>query len=170
MATVHFSAVIGIRGVNPYVRVSAPRANSVKRAWRRPLPVRVRINGKPEDAWRIRMMPAGDGSFYLYLHGEVRKASGTRVGDRVRVAITFDQAYRGGPQHAMPRWFREALARDPKALRHWKALVPSRKKEVLRYLARLRSPDARLRNLARALHVLSGGRGRFLGRPWKDGS
>jgi hypothetical protein len=23
------------------------------------------------------MMPVGDGSFYLYLHGDIRKASGT---------------------------------------------------------------------------------------------
>jgi macrolide transport system ATP-binding/permease protein len=39
------------------------------------------------------------------------------------------------------------------------ALIPSRKKEILRYFSRLVSRDARVRNLAQALHVLSGHKG-----------
>jgi Bacteriocin-protection, YdeI or OmpD-Associated/Domain of unknown function (DUF1905) len=165
-----FTAVIKIRGVNPFILVSAFRANAIKPGWRKPLPVLVRINGKPENAWRINMMPAGDGSFYLYLHGEVRKASGTTVGDRVRVAIEFDARYRNGPQHPMPPWFRQALLGNPQARKNWQALIPSRKKEILRYFARLRSPDARARNLNKALQVLGGEMGRFMARAWKHGS
>jgi len=85
MTTSSFTAVIKIRGVNPFILVSAARANAIKPGWRKPLPVYVRINGKPAKAWRINMMPVGGGGFYLYLHGDVRKASGTVVGDRVRV-------------------------------------------------------------------------------------
>ena len=77
------------------------------------------------------MMPVGDGSFYLYLHGEVRKASGTVVADRVRVEIDFNPSYRNGPQHCMPAWLRQALAGNPRAMKNWKALTPSRKKEIL---------------------------------------
>jgi hypothetical protein len=169
MAT-SFSGIIKIRGINPFVLVSASRAHAIKPGWRKALPVLVRIDGKPAKAWRINMMPAGNGSFYLYLHGEIRKASGTAVGDRVRVEIEFDAAYRNGPQHPMPKWFKEALAGNPRAKKNWAALVPSRKKEVLRYLSRLRSLDARNRNLARVLHVLSGRTGRFMARSWKNGS
>ena len=170
MTTSSFTAVIKIRGVNPFILVSAFRANAIKPGWRKPLPVLVRINGKPADPWRINMMPAGDGSFYLYLHGDVRKASGTAVGDRVRVEIDFDPSYRNGPQHPMPRWFKQALAGNPQALKNWTALIPSRKKEILRYFAGLSSSDARARNLTKALHVLSGGTGRFMARAWKNGS
>jgi hypothetical protein len=169
MAT-EFIAVIEIRGVNPFILVSAPRANGIKPGWRKPLPVLVRINGKPAKAGRINMMPVGNGSFYLYLHGDIRKASRTEVGDRVRVEINFDASYRNGPQHPMPRWFKQALAVNPQAKKNWMALIPSRKKEILRYFSRLNSPDARARNLARALHVLSGGTGRFMARAWKNGS
>jgi hypothetical protein len=88
-----FRAPIGIAGINPFVRVSAARAARLRRDWRKPMPVCVQVNGKPEPAWRINLMPAGDGSFYLYLHGDVRKASGTRVGDVVRVTLAFDDAY-----------------------------------------------------------------------------
>jgi hypothetical protein len=165
-----FSAVIKIRGVNPFILVSASRAKAVKPGWRKPLPVRVRINGRPRNAWRINMMPVGNGSFYLYLHGEIRKASGTAVGDRVRVEIDFDPGYRNGPQRPMPKWFKQALAGNPQAMKNWTALIPSRKKEILRYFSRLNSADARARNLTRALHVLSGESGRFMGRAWKSGS
>ncbi len=55
-------------------------------------------------------------------------------------------------------------------MKNWKALIPSRKKEILRYLSRLNSSEARARNLAKALHVLSGETGRFMARAWKNGS
>lgn len=168
--TTGFSAIIKIRGVNPFILVSASRAKAVKPGWRKPLPVLVRINGKPGNAWRINMMPVGNGSFYLYLHGEIRKASGTVVGDRVRIEIDFDPGYRNGPQHPMPKWFKQALGGNPQAMKNWTALIPSRKKEILRYFSRLNSADARARNLARALHVLSGEPARFMGRAWKNGS
>jgi len=169
MSTLRFSAVIKIHGVNPYVLVSAERASKVNPNWRRPMPVLVTINGKPEQPWRINMMPVGDGSFRLYLHGGVRKVSNTGVGDRVRVEVGFDAKYHGGPMHPMPAWFRTALEKNPTAKQNWNALIPSRKKEVLRYFAALKSPDARDRNLASALRALSGGPTRFMARSWKNG-
>ena len=163
-------AVIEIRGVNPFVAVSSSQANGVKPGWRKPLPVLVRINDDSATAWKTNMMPDGNGNFYLYLHGNMRKASGTNVGDRVRVEIEYDAAYRNGPQDPMPKWFGQALNGNAQAKKNWSALIPSRKKEILRYLSRLVSADARIRNQAQALHVLSGQDGRFMGRAWKNGS
>ncbi len=166
-STVSFGAVIEILGINPFVRVSAQRARAIRPDSRRPLPVLVRINGEPRtEPWRINMMPMGNGDFYLYLHGDVRRASGTKVGDKVRVAVQFDAAYRNGPMHPMPSWFRGPLSKDKKAKAAWDALIPSRKKEILRYLVALKSPEARIRNVARSLQVLSGQKGRFMARAW----
>jgi|SRR5215831_6485009 len=166
MAGTTFTGKIAIRGINPYVAVSAARAAAIKPKWRRPMPVLVRINGKPATPWRVNMMPTGTGSFYLYLHGDVRKASDTKVGDSVRVAITFDAKYKNGPLERMPTWFKAALIANPLAYRNWRKLIPSRKKEIIRYLARLKSVDARERNLRRALTVLSGNTARFMARSW----
>jgi hypothetical protein len=88
----------------------------------------------------------------------------------VGVEIEFDSSYRSGPQHPTPRWFKLALVGNPQALKNWTALIPSRKKELLRYFARLSSSDARARNLTTALRVLSGETGRFMGRAWRNGS
>lgn len=159
-----------IREGNPYIPMGKARVARIQPGWKRPLPVLVRINGKPAKAWRINMMPAGDGTFYLYLHGEVRKASGTGVGDKVEVEVSFDAAYRNGPMHPMPAWFGSALRKNIRARKAWEALPPSRQKEVLRYFSRLKGEAARARNLEKALQVLSGEPGRFMARDWKDGA
>ncbi|RSL19124.1 bacteriocin resistance YdeI/OmpD-like protein [Edaphobacter aggregans] len=167
---IHFSALIEVRGINPFVAVSSARAEALTPGWRKPLPVLVRINDKPQVPWRINLMPAGNGDFYLYLHETVRKASGTSVGDRVSVELSFDANYRSGPQHRMPQWFKQALDENPRALKNWTALVPNRKKEILRCFSQLKSLDARSRNLSKALRVLSGEGDRFMARDWRDGS
>jgi hypothetical protein len=162
-----FSARIRIFNGNPFVYVSAARARAIKPDWRKPLPVLVRINGMPKrKPWRINMMPIGTGAFYLYLHGDLRRASNTKVGDRVQVKVAFDSAYRNGPMHPMPSWFRVPLWRNARAKKAWDSLVPSRQKEILRYFSWLKSQEARERNVARALHVLSGKKARFMARSW----
>jgi hypothetical protein len=133
------------------------------------MPVLVHINGEPEPPHRINLMPAGDGGFFLYLDATVRKASGTKVGDAVRVGLAFNADYRGGPDEPMPRWFSQALGRNPAAKQGWSRLPPSRQKEILRYFARLKSEEARARNLEKALHVLAGGQARFMARAWSEG-
>ena len=96
----------------------------------------------------------------------MRRASQTKVGDLGGGDVELDTAYRNGPMHPIPAWFRVPLARNTKAVKAWDALIPSRKKEILRYFSWLKSPEARERNVARAIHVLSGGKGRFMARSW----
>jgi hypothetical protein len=131
------------------------------------MPVLVRINGAPRaQPWRTNMMPLGNGTFRLYLQITVRRASATAVGDTVRADVRFDAEYRGGPQHPMPVWFRRPLRANRKAWAAWQALIPSRKKEILRYLAQLKSRAARERNVARALRALAGQPVRYMARSW----
>jgi hypothetical protein len=169
MPALSFRARIRLIGVNPYVHVSAARARAIKPDWRKPLPVLVRIDDKPEkNPWQLNLMPVGKGAFYLYLHGEVRRVTNTAVGDTVHVAVEFNAAYRNGPQHPMPAWFRAPLSDDARAKKAWQALPPSRKKEVLRYFARLKSVAARSRNATLAVAALSGKPGKFMGRTWSQ--
>ena len=169
MSPLHFQTKIEIYNGNPYVLVSAARAKSLKSEWKKPMPILVQINGEPEPPWQINMMPIGDGSFYLYLHGTVRKASNTKVGDRVAVDVSFNANYKNGPMHPLPEWFGSPLSKNAAAQLAWNALIPSRKKEILRYFWGLKSEDARTRNVKKALHVLSGNEGRFMARTWRGG-
>jgi len=165
----NFTSEIKIYNANPFIHVSAEQAQRLKSGWKRPLPVLVQINGKPDKPWRINMMPIGDGSYHLYLHGDVRKASGTKTGDKVKVTATFDAEYRNGPMDKMPAWFSSALKKNATARKNWGLLMPSRQKEILRYLSALKSQEAIDRNLKRALQVLSGSPERFMARSWDSG-
>jgi hypothetical protein len=166
VTTLRFRSRIGLNKINPYVLVDAKRAARLRRNWRKAMPVRVQVNGKPEAPWRINLMPVGDGTFYLYLHEQVRKAAGVDVGDLVRLSLDFDEDYKAGPTHAMPSWFGDELDRNPRAKRGWEDLTPSRRKEILRYFSGLKSPQAQQRNTRKALHVLGGGKARFMARSW----
>ena len=155
-------------GVNPYVRLSARTVARIAPGRRGPIPVRVRVNGVPTEPHRVNLMPATSEGFRLYLNGQVRTASGSGVGDVVRVWVTYDSEYRRGPMHPFPPELRRGLRRSPLAARTWASLPPSRKKEVLRYLAHLRSKTALRSNIDRALRVLAGSPERFLGRSWGE--
>jgi hypothetical protein len=115
-------------------------------------------------------MPLRDGSFRLYLNGEVRGETGLAVGDVANLQLQFDEKYIGGPQDPMPSWFRGDLSLNPLAKNGWVCLPPSRQKEILRYFATLKSSEAQKRNAQRAIHVLAGGKGRFMGRSWNEGT
>ena len=166
--TLRFRSRIEINKINPYVLVRADQAARLKSNWRRPMPVRVKVNGTPDTPWRTNLMPVGDGHFFLYLHGQVRKASDTSVGDSVSITLEFDDEYKGGPAHPMPPWFGDELDRNPNAKKGWANLTPSRRKEILRYFAGLKSAAAQERNVRKALHVLAGGKARFMARAWNS--
>jgi hypothetical protein len=168
-APVTFRGPVEITGINPYVLVSAHHAATLRSGWRRPLPVVVRLNNDRETSWRTNLMPRGDGAFYLYLHGAMRSAAGLEVGDTVSVELHDDEAYRGGPTHEMPATFHAALAANPTAAANWERLAPSRRKEILRYFAGLKSERAIDRNVDTAMRVLSGESERFMARDWRDG-
>ena len=59
------------------------------------------------------------------------------------------------------------MSKNIAAQKGWNALPPSRQKEILRYMSWLKSNEARERNVAWALHVLSGKPGRYMARDWK---
>jgi hypothetical protein len=166
--TLQFRAQIHIIGVNPYVLVTAEQAAELKPDWRRPMPVLVQVNGQPVPPWPINMMPTGDGNFFCYLRGDVRKVTGTGVGDAVHITLSFHDNYVPGPAD-MPEPLRAALDAYPTAQANYDALPPSRQKEIVRYLLALKSPEAVQRNVERTLKALSGEPTHYLGRDWNDG-
>jgi hypothetical protein len=164
LAAIRFTQRIALRGINPYLLVSAKLAQGLRDGWRKPLPVRVTINGQPRLPARINLMPAGDGTFYLYLNEPLRRASGTAVGDRVTARVSFDASYRAGPVHAAPASLERALREKPKAAAAWESFPPSRRKEILRYLAGLRTQSARSANIVKLIAMLTRPGRLYLGR------
>ena len=51
-----FRAAIDIRGINPYVLVSAERAGKLKPDWRKPMPVRIQVRKHVQRALHIALL------------------------------------------------------------------------------------------------------------------
>ena len=50
MTSLRFRAKIDINGINPFVPVASEQAARLREGWRKPMPVRVRIDGAPAES------------------------------------------------------------------------------------------------------------------------
>jgi hypothetical protein len=110
---------------------------------------------------RTTLVPAGAGLYRLQLNTPLRKtAGGADVGDLIGVTLAFDGASREMP---VPGDLHAALKNRPKARKEFDALPPGHRRQLMLYLERAKSPQARARVIGRFLdhlleRVLLGGR------------
>jgi hypothetical protein len=143
-----FTQTISIVGVNPYVTVPLKIAKTFgKKGF---VPVKIKVNGHP---FLANLVPVGEGRHRLYLHGIMRKKVLAQVGDKVTIELTYDPKLRVEP---MSKSLAKMLKTSPPGYRNWKNLSPSRRKEVNRYLNRLKSDEVLKRNIDRVMKYLEG--------------
>ncbi|HKP71005.1 MAG TPA: YdeI/OmpD-associated family protein [Pyrinomonadaceae bacterium] len=145
-----FSATIYKLGINPVVdppeRVLKSLFTQAGRT-KGPVPVRGKLNGAEFRQTLIRY----SGAWRLYVNGVMLKASGTKVGDEVRVEIEFDES---PPQVGMPEALKKALSKDVEFRKAFDALTPYRQKEILRYIGSLKSEEAIEKNVEKVSRQL----------------
>jgi hypothetical protein len=149
-----FHATIAIIGINPYVLVPPRHLQTLFAAAGRdrgPIPLKVRVGEKEFHQNLVKYQ----GAWRLYLNMPMRRAAGKDVGARVRVGVAFDPAPRIEP---VPRKLVRALANDSKARTTFRALSPSRRKEICRYLNALKTAASLERNIESVLRHLRGDR------------
>jgi len=148
-----FRARIELLGVNPYVRVPGVHLKALLRAAARstgPIPIVVTIEG----SFFQQHLVVYQAEWRLYLNGPMRKLAGKDVGDRIALRVEFDPAPRQEP--ITPELGR-ALDQDAPAQQAFLALPPSRQKEILRYLNRIRTASTLQANVDKVLRYLRGG-------------
>ena len=89
------------------------------------------------------LVPVGGGHHRLFLNSAVRAAIGKGPGDRVQVTVRFDPTDR---MPEVPADLQSEL-KGAEALDAWAALTPSRRKELLVYLADAKRDDTRSRRI-----------------------
>lgn len=154
-----FKAKIQIIGVNPYVLLPAAILKEIFKAAGREkgsMPVQGTIDGHRF----IQTLVKYSGKWRLYLNTPMRKAAKKEVGDWIEVAIEIDRNERIIPIH--PK-LSAALKKNQKAKIVFDQLSPSRRKEIVRYIANLKSAEAVERNVEKAISFLQG-KTRFVGR------
>lgn len=154
-----FSSDIEIIGVNPFVAPPDTLLEALFEASGRrkgPIPVRVEVAGARFPQTLVKYA----GRWRLYLNGPMLRAAGKGVGDRIEVGVAFDPEER---VVAVRPELRAALEANPGAKAIFDGLPPSRRKEILRYVASLKGAESIARNVERAILFLDG-KGRFIGR------
>lgn len=154
-----FKAVLEIIGINPFVHVPEAILTALFESAGRdkgPIPVEGSVNEKAFRQTLVRYR----GAWRLYINLQMLPDSPRRVGETLDIRVSYDHADRS---IAMPPALETALKLDPAAAAVFDGLPPSRRKEIVRYIAALKSEEAIARNVQRAVAFLNGN-GRFVGR------
>jgi len=121
-----------------------------------PIPIRGTINGKKYKQTLLKY----SGEWRLYVNMKMLEDSPRRIGELLEVAVEYDPSDRSIKPH--PK-FVTALNNNIEAEQVFESLSPSRQKEMIRYIANLKTEDSIDRNVKRAINFLLGN-GSFVGR------
>jgi hypothetical protein len=154
-----FKAELKIIGINPFVFVPEKILLEVfQQAGKNKghIPIKGIINGNAYKQTLVRY----SGDWRLYVNTTMLKNSPKRIGEIIELTIAFDPESR---KVKAPSQFLEALKANPDAKTKFESLSESKKNEITRYLANLKTEETLQKNVIRAIDFLLG-KGRFVGR------
>lgn len=143
-----FKAKIFKVGINPCVKVPF-RITDKMTARKGFIPVKGKING---HEFKQTLVPVKDEQFRLYVNSGMLRGSTTKPGDMASFIIEQGEATTRTkglmPVALAARLKQEGLAKA------FNQLIPSRQKEIIRYLNLLKTDDTRERNIERIIKLL----------------
>lgn len=154
-----FKAEINIIGINPFVFVPDKVLEKIfKQAGKEKgsIPVKGLVNNKAYRQTLVRY----DNAWRLYINTTMLKNSPKRIGEIIDISIAFDNESR---DITTPPLFVKALKANKEANAVFKTLSPSLQKEIVRYLAMLKTQQSLEKNTTQAIQFLLGNE-RFIGR------
>jgi hypothetical protein len=154
-----FRATIELIGINPFVFVPDRILKQIfiqagKEAGY--IPTRGTVNNKAYKQTLVKYK----GAWRLYINTTMLKKSPERIGEKIELSVEFDPVNRTIKPH--PK-LAKALKENMAAKKVFDSLPPSRKKEIVRYIANLKTAESVDRNIKRAIDFLTGN-SNFIGR------
>ncbi len=154
-----FNAKLEIIDINPFVFVPETILTAIQAQAGKdkgPIPIRGTINGVVFRQTLVKY----SGAWRLYINTKMLTKSPKRIGETVKVEVTFDPADR--TIHPHPKLV-EALVQNKAAQDRFDGLAPYMQKEIVRYISFLKTGASIERNVAKAVDFLLG-KGAFIGR------
>jgi transcription termination factor Rho len=145
-----FSDTIAKIGINPCVQVPG-RVTDQLEAVKGFIYVRGKING---FAFVQTLVPVKNGPYRLYVNGPMLKGAHAQTGDTVKFSIEANPHPEKRTPAILPA-FKKRLAKEKLAV-SFKNLTPSRRKEILKYMGFLKTPESVERNIAKVIAQLKG--------------
>jgi hypothetical protein len=154
-----FVEELKIIGINPYVEIPQNILESLFNDANKnkgPIQVTGLLNGNPFKQTLVKYA----GEWRLYVNTTMLKNSPKRIGEKIEVSIGYDPKDRKIEMH---RLLKKALHENREANNIFEQLPQSRQKEIVRYISNLKSEEAIVLNVAKAIAFLLG-KERFIGR------
>jgi len=154
-----FKAVLEIIGINPFVFVPEEILQQIfedAQKSKGQIPVCGTINDKEYTQTLVKY----SGEWRLYINTKMLTHSPKRIGEMLDITIAFDPKDRTIEPH--PK-LTKALDQNTEAKNVFENLAPSTQKEIVRYIAALKSEASVEKNIEKALGFLLG-KNRFVGR------
>lgn len=154
-----FKAKIDIIGINPFVFLPEEVLTGIFTQAKKdkgPIPVMGKIDGRDF----IQTLVKYKGAWRLYINGPMLKAANKNVGDTISIKIEFDPEERKIVLH--PK-LKAAINKNKKAKAVFESLAPSLQKEIIRYIANLKTEASVEKNIKLAIQFLLG-KVRWIGR------
>jgi len=142
-----FKAVIYKVGINPCVDVPE-KISSKLQARRGYIPVLGKINGHP---FQQHLVPVKAGLYRLYVNIPMMKGAEVKFGDTAKFEI--EQGDLEPKKVVMTTSLKSRLKKED-LLSEFNKLIPSRQKEINRYINSLKTDDARDRNIEKVVKML----------------
>lgn len=143
-----FKAKIYKVGINPCVKIPFHITDKMIAA-KGYIPVKGKINNYPFEQ---TLCPVKNKEHRLYVNGPMLKGSKTKVGDVAKFTIEQTQGIKKASPR-MPKEFKNKLE-NANLLQAFKKLIPSRQKDILKYLNYLKTDEARKRNFDKVINDL----------------
>lgn len=112
------------------------------------VPVVATVSGQSRST---TLIPAGGGSYRLYLDSRLRKAARVDAGDIVGVMLELDRESREMP---VPSKLRSALRESASDRKIYGELTPGLRREFLRWVSAAKTAETRERRVQRGLQTL----------------
>lgn len=157
---ISFKAPLEIIGINPFVFIPEEYlaiifTKSGKNKGH--IPLQVSVNGA---AYLPQTLLRYQGEWRLYINTKMLKDSPKRIQEVLTITLKLDNRNRSIDT---PPQLLEAMQKNPAALQVFESLTPSLRKEIVRYIAQLKTDESRERNVRKAVDFLLGN-GSFVGR------
>ena len=154
-----FTAVLEIIGSNPFVFVPQRILEKLflqAGKDKSPIPIRGSVNGKAYTQTLMKYQ----GAWRLYVNTIMLPKSPQRIGEKLALTVAFDPSDRSIEPH--PKLI-SALKSKAKAKDVFDSLSPSLRKEIVRYIASLKTEKSVDANVKKAINFLLG-KGGFVRR------
>lgn len=154
-----FTSRLEIIGVNPFVHIPKDILQQIfLKAGKNkgPIPVYGVMNDKPYKQTLVKF----NGIWRLYVNTKMLKNSPKRIGEIVHINIDYDAIKREFIIHPI---LKNALENNKEAYEVFNRLAQSRRLEIVRYIAKLKTQESIEKNVKRAIQFLLG-KERFIGR------